>query len=87
MAAVIRPGRCRDPNILPLLLRAYPFVLTAALASSHNPDEEKFTVTMDQALADRPTDTGAPMTTEGDKLARGVEQRLARWRFLLRRCR
>jgi hypothetical protein len=30
---------------------------------------------MDQALADRPTDTGAPMTTEGDKLARGVEQR------------
>lgn len=55
---------------LPLLLRAYPF----AVPLSHAPVSGDFH--LDDAIADRPTDVGAPILQPDGRLGRGAQMRL-----------
>jgi hypothetical protein len=68
-------GSLRDARALPLLLRAYPFVLAAGLDADGRPEDDRLTMTLEDTLADRPTDAGSPVVAEDDRLGEGTEQR------------
>jgi hypothetical protein len=75
--ALLNEQRAQPPaarGLLPLILRAYPFVLDPNQAKA--PDTRRM---LDDVFADAPTDVGATITTVQRKLSRGTT---SRFRFL-----
>lgn len=66
-----QPAAMRSPDSLPLVLRAYPFLL--------DPKQEGASVTAvlyDGAVADQPTDAGAPIADSTGRLSRGSQVKI-----------
>jgi len=75
--ALLNEQRAQPPaaqGLLPLILRAYPFVLDPGQPAA--PDARRM---LDDVFADAPTDVGATITTVQRKLSRGTT---SRFRFL-----
>jgi hypothetical protein len=75
--ALLNEQRAQPPaarGLLPLMLRAYPFVLDPSQLPA--PDARRM---LDDVFADAPTDVGATITTVQRKLSRGTT---SRFRFL-----
>jgi len=75
--ALLNEQRAQPPaarDVLPLILRSYPFILDPD--QSAGPDARRM---LDDVFADAPTDIGATITTVQRKLSRGTT---SRFRFL-----
>ena len=71
--ALLNDQRAQPPaarNLLPLILRAYPFIL-----DPEQPVEPNARRMLDDVFADAPTDIGATITTVQRKLSRGTTSR------------
>jgi hypothetical protein len=65
----------KSARSLPLLLRAYPFVLAGTQADAGSGEDAEAAVSLDHAVADQPTDAGAPVADADGKLGLGALHR------------